>query len=263
MAAAALFKLGAVPLHWWLPDVYEAAAPEVAGFLSTAMKAAAVLLLMRVCALAPDAAFARALPMLGGMTALFGSLFALRQKALQRLLAYSSLAHAGFLILGVGAWCALGRDGSSTAALLLYLAAYAFLSNGAFIFLSASGLKTREQLRGYAGGEPVLAAAFAVLLFSLGGVPPTGGFIAKFVIFWQAIRAGFSAPLILAAISSIVSLSYYLALVRDLYFEAPSGAPAQEGRPVARIAVLVCALGALFMGAAPLLLNQLGAGAGR
>ncbi len=258
MAAAALFKLGAVPLHWWLPDVYEAAAPEVAGFLSTSMKAAAVLFLMRVTALAPNPAFASVLPGLGALTALVGALLALRQERLQRLLAYSSLAHAGLLILGVGAWNELGRDPAAGASLLVYLGAYALMSNGAFAFLKASGLTTRTQLRGYAARSPGLAAAFAVLLFSLAGMPPTGGFIAKLLVFWQAVRASLPVPVVLAGVSSLISLGYYLALVRDAYFEEPEGppAPAPESGSEARIAVLVCAIGALVLGAAPLLLRD-------
>jgi NADH:ubiquinone oxidoreductase subunit 2 (subunit N) len=257
MAAAALFKIGAVPLHWWLPDVYEAAAPEVAGFLSTAMKSAAVLFLMRVVALAPNPAFAPALPWIGAVTALVGAFLALRQERLQRLLAYSSLAHAGLLILGVGAWQALGRDAAAASSLLFYLGAYALLSNGAFVFLKASGLTTRAELRGYAARRPGLAAAFAVLLFALGGVPPTGGFVAKLLIFWQAMRASLTMPLIFAAVSALVSLAYYLALVRDMYLEEPEGAVPADGPALARLAVLICAIGALILGAAPLLLKGL------
>lgn len=257
MAAAALFKIGAVPLHWWLPDVYEAAAPEVAGFLSTSMKAAATLLLMRVTSLAPAPAFAPALPWLGALTALVGAFLALRQERLQRLLAYSSLAHAGLLILGVGAWQALGRDPAAASALLFYLGAYALMSNGVFAFLKASGVETRGRLRGYAAREPGLAAAFAVLLFALGGVPPTGGFLAKLLVFWQALRAPYAVPAALGAVSALVSLGYYLGLVRDMYLEEPEGAAPRGGTMPARLTLLVCAIGALALGAAPLLLTGL------
>lgn len=263
MGTAALFKLGAVPLHWWLPDVYEASAPEVAGFLSTAMKAAAVLFLMRVVALAPHPAFASALPGLGALTALAGAFLALRQERLQRLLAYSSLAHAGLLILGVGAWEALGRGAAPASALLFYLGVYALLSNGAFLFLRASGVETRTELRGYAAKRPALAAAFAVLLFALGGVPPTGGFVAKLLVFWQAVSASLAVPVVLAAVSALVSLGYYLSLVRDMYFEDASGAAPEGGCARAELTVLFCAAGALLLGAAPFLLKGLTAGVWR
>lgn len=257
MAAAALFKIGAVPLHWWLPDVYEAAAPEVAGFLSTSMKAAAVLFLMRVTALAPAPAFAAALSWVGALTALTGAFLALRQERLQRLLAYSSLAHAGMLVLGVGAWQALGFDPAAASSLLFYLGAYALLSNGAFAFIRASGVDTRAGLRGYAAREPGLAAAFAVLLFALGGIPPTGGFVAKLLIFWQALRAAYAVPAALAGVAALVSLGYYLGLVRDMYFEPASDETPRQPLPSARLALLMCAIGALVLGAAPFLLSGL------
>jgi NADH-quinone oxidoreductase subunit N len=257
MAAGALFKIGAVPLHWWLPDVYSAAAPEVTGFLATSMKAAAVLFLMRIVELAPNAAFASALPGLGALTALVGAFMALRQERLQRLLAYLSLSHAGLLVIGVGAWSALGRAPAAAASLLFYLGADALMSNGAFAFLKASGVSTRTELRGYAARRPGLAAAFAVLLFALAGVPPTGGFVAELLIFWQAIHAALAVPIVLGAVAALVSLGYCLGLVRDLYFEEAEGAAPAEGGSPAQIAVLVCAIGALVLGAAPLLMKSL------
>jgi NADH:ubiquinone oxidoreductase subunit 2 (subunit N) len=137
------------------------------------------------------------------------------------------------------------------------------MSNGAFVFLKASGLTTRQELRGYAARSPGLAAAFAVLLFGLGGMPPAVGLLAKLLILWQAVRASLAVPAVLAAFSSLVSLVYYLALVRDAWFEDASGpAPAEGGAPE-RIVVLACALGTLALGAAPLLLKDLAGSAWR
>jgi NADH-quinone oxidoreductase subunit N len=257
MAAGALFKIGAVPLHWWLPDVYSAAAPEVTGFLATSMKAAAVLFLMRIVEAAPNAAFAGALPGIGALTALVGAFLALRQERLQRMLAYLSLSHAGLLVIGVGAWSALGRAPAAAASLLFYLGADALMSNGAFAFLKATGAVTRSDLRGYAARAPGLAAAFAVLLFALAGIPPTGGFVAELLIFWQAVHAALAVPVVLGALAALVSLAYCLGLVRDLYFEDAAGAAPAEGGAPARIVVLVCALGVLILTAAPLLLRGL------
>jgi len=260
MAAGALFKIGAVPLHWWLPDVYSAAAPEVAGFLATSMKAAAVLFLMRVVSLAPDAVFIRALPGVGALTALVGAFFALRQQRLQRLLAYLSLSHAGLLVIGVGAWAVLGRAQAAAASLLFYLAADALMSNGSFAFLKASGAATRADLRGYAAGAPGVAAAFAVLLFALAGIPPTGGFVAELLIFWQAVHAQLAVPIVLGAVAALVSLGYCLSLLRDLYFEEPGAAlAAPQGCAAsgARIVVLVCAIGTMALVFAPLFLRGL------
>ncbi len=255
MAAAALFKLGAFPLHWWLPDAYEAAAPEVSGFLSTAMKSAAVLFLMRLCELAPQARFAAFLPVVGAVTALAGSIMALRQERLQRLFAYSSISNAGLLVLGVGAWAASGRSADGVSSILFFLGAYAFMSNGTFGFLKHSGLETRTQLKGRGPQMPAAAAAFTVLVFALAGIPPTGGFVAKLLLLWRAVDASLLWPAAAAAVSALISLAFYLGLVRDLWFEQPRGSAPKpiHGAPL----VIACALGVLLLGAAPWLMSGL------
>jgi NADH-quinone oxidoreductase subunit N len=257
MGCAALFKLGAVPLHFWLPDVYEACEPEVAAFFSTSMKAAAALLLIRLAALAPASAFAQALPWVGGATVLFGALLALRQQSLQRLLAYSSISHAGFLILGVGAWAALGADRLGARAVFFYLGVYLFMSSGVFLWLKVSGIGTRSALKGYARGRSWSAAALAALLVSLAGIPPTGGFLAKLLVFWDAVKAGLYGPAALAGLGSLVSIAYYLGLIQDLYADEASAAP--QTAP-GGLLVGLCAACAVLLGlapAAPLLLEAL------
>ena len=262
MGAAALFKVGAVPLHFWLPDAYEAAAPEVAGFLSTSMKAAGILLVMRLAALAPASSFARALPAFGALTMVAGALLALRQQKLQRLLAYSSISHAGFVLLGVGSWAAQGATSAGAVAVYFYLAAYVFMSNGVFVFLRVSGLSTRAELRGYAKREPRLAALFAILLLSLGGVPPTAGFLAKLLVLWDAVRAGLYGAALAGGLAALISLGYYLGLIRDAYFEdaageLPEAAAAARHLPSERLVLLACALPAAVLGLAPWLVSGL------
>lgn len=259
MAAAALFKLGAFPLNWWLPDVYEAAAPEVSGFLSTAMKSAAVLFLMRLCELAPEAGFIAWLPAIGAFTALSGSVMALRQERLQRLFAYSSVANAGLLIIGVGAWAASGRSAEGVSALLFFLGAYAFMSNGTFAFIKYSGLETRTQLKGRGASMPAAAAAFTVLLFALGGIPPTGGFMAKLLLLWRAVDASLLWPAAAGAVSALISLAYYLGMTRELWFEkADEAAAVEPGRGA--VLVIACAAGIVLLGAAPWLMSSLAGG---
>jgi NADH-quinone oxidoreductase subunit N len=259
MGTAALFKVGAVPLHFWLPDAYEAAAPELAGFMSTSIKAAGFLLLMRLVALTPLSAFARSLPSLGALTALVGAVTALRQERLQRLLAYSSISHAGLLILGVGAWAAQGALPGGAGAIFFYLAAYVFMSNGSFAFLRVSGITTRTQLRGYGATQPVKAALFSALLLALAGIPPTAGFLAKFLIFWEAVKAGLYVPAAGCGLAALVGLGYYLGLVSDMFFVeagASEAAPPVIAKAGASV-VWACAVPAAVLGLAPWLIGGL------
>jgi NADH-quinone oxidoreductase subunit N len=138
-------------------------------------------------------------------------------------------------------------------ALLFYLGVYAFMSNGTFGFLKHSGLETRAQLKGRGASMPAAAVAFTILLFSLGGIPPTGGFFAKLLVLWRAVDAGLAWPAALAALSALISLAYYLGLIRDLWLEEPHGGVAASGRGGAL--VIACAFGALLLGAAPWLMR--------
>ena len=218
MALAALFKIGAVPWHFWLPDVYEASEPMLSGFLSTSVKAAGVFMLMRLGQYS-QASFVSLLPAIGALTMVFAALAALNQQRLQRLLAYSSLGHAGVLVLGVGAWALLGATEKGALPIFFYLFSYVFMSNGAFFFLELTGVSQWSDLKGLGKKRPVLAFCFAALALSLAGIPPTVGFLAKFLIFWQAFKAGLYVPLIAASLATLVALAYYLRIVREMYFE--------------------------------------------
>ena len=192
-----------------------------AGGPVTSIKSAALFLLMRLASLGPASALAACLPWVGAISALYGSLLALRQVRLQRLLAYSSVSHAGVLVLGVGAWAAQRCEPAAAAPLFFYGLVYLFMSNGAFLFLRHSGLSQRGDAAGYGKMRPIPAALFAVLLLSLAGIPPTGGFLAKLLIFWEAVKAGLYLPVAMAALASLVGLGYYLGLVRDMFFDEP------------------------------------------
>ncbi len=218
MAIAALFKIGAVPWHFWLPDVYEASEPMLSGFLSTSVKAAGVFLLMRLGQYS-QGSFISLLPAIGALTMLVAAFAALNQTRLQRLLAYSSLGHAGVLVLGVGAWLLLGANEKNALPIFFYLFSYVFMSNGAFFFLELTGVSEWKDLRGLGKTRPVLAFCFAALALSLAGIPPTAGFLAKFLIFWQAFKAGLYVPLIAASFATLAALVYYLRIVREMYLE--------------------------------------------
>ncbi len=254
MAVAALLKIGAVPLHFWLPDVYEASAPELAGFFSTAFKAAGILFLLRLLQLPPvlSEGMQLALPWISAVTMTVGNFLALRQSSLARLLAYSSIAHVGYLLLGVWAWTRDGRP--LPGSILLYLAAYLFMSTGAFAALRLSGLKRWEQLRGYGARSPWLAGFMALMLLSLASIPPTGGFLAKFFIFWDALRAQGAGWVWVAAFNSLVGIGYYFSWIKAMAFDP---ADEQAAPPAPKLSLRQqgllwgCAVPTLFLGVWP------------
>ncbi|MDE2293739.1 MAG: NADH-quinone oxidoreductase subunit N, partial [Elusimicrobia bacterium] len=254
MAAAALFKLGAFPFMFWLPDAYEAAETELAAFMATAVKAAAALLLMRVLSLGSGPIESRALPVLAVLTMTVGNLLALRQKDLQRLLAWSSVAHAGYLVAAIWAWRRLGGAPSAAATVYLYLAVYLVSSGGAFLTLKAAGLRRRDDLAGLGARAPLAATLLVVFLLALGGVPPTGGFLAKFFVLWDLWRAGSPALAAAVALNSLIGLGYYMSLVRAVAVDDPLPEPRGVGgtaRWGLRAAVLACAAAALCSGVLP------------
>ena len=254
MAAGALFKLGAFPFMFWLPDAYESAEAELAAFMATAVKAAGVLMLMRVLSLGAGVLETLALPALAAATMTFGNIMAFRQKDLQRLLAWSSVAHAGYLIAAVWAWRRLGGHSYAAATVYLYLLLYLAASAGAFLAFKAAGARTRDDLPGLGQRAPLAAGLLVVLLLALGGVPPTGGFTAKLFVLWDLWRAG--SPLLAAAVAfnSLLGLGYYVGLLRTMTLDpgpvGPSG-PGACPRLGLRAAALACAGLALVSGILP------------
>jgi NADH-quinone oxidoreductase subunit N len=228
-----LFKIAAVPFHMWAPDAYEAAPTPVTGLMAAGIKVAAVGGLVRLLGAVfadPGLALGHAgwVRMLGGVafvTMTWGNLAALRQENVKRMLAYSSIAHAGYLLIGL---VALGQkvDGAQPA-VLLYLAAYAFTTLGVFAVVAWVGRRGDERLlvrdwAGLARTRPAVALAMTVLLLSLAGVPPTGGFFGKFYVFRAAMQSPDLVWLVVAAVlNSLVSVYYYLRIVVAMYFRDP------------------------------------------
>jgi NADH-quinone oxidoreductase subunit N len=228
-----LFKIAAVPFHMWAPDAYEGAPTPVTGLMASGIKVAAVGGLVRLLGSAfanPGLALGHAgwVRVLGGIafaTMTWGNLAALRQENVKRMLAYSSIAHAGYLMIGL---VALGQkvDGAQPA-LLVYLAAYAATTLGVFTVVAWVGRRDDERLlirdwAGMARTRPAVALAMTVLLLSLAGVPPTGGFFGKFYVFRAAMQSPDLAWLVVAAVlNSLVSVYYYLRIVVAMYFRDP------------------------------------------
>lgn len=254
LVASALFKLGAFPFMFWLPDAYEGAEAELAAFMATGVKAAGALMLMRLLPFAAGPLESYVIPWAAVLTMAIGNLMALRQRDLQRLLAWSSVAHAGYILAALWAWRRLGGSPAASATVALYLFLYLAASGGAFLSLKASGAVRREDLPGLAARSPLAAFLLAVFLLSLGGVPPTGGFVAKFFVLWDLWRAGSPALAASVALASLVGLGYYVSLVRALAIDpAPGWAQGSGAVPRwgLRAAVLACAAVTLATGVMP------------
>ena len=243
------FKVSAVPFHMWAPDAYQGAPTLVTGFMSTAVKAAAFAAFARVFLSALEPLRDHWIPILAaiaGVTMILGTVVAVAQSSVKRMLAYSSIAHAGYLLLGLVAANAAGKT-----AVLFYVVGYAVTTLGAFGVLAALSTHDRphDDVRDFAGlgrERPGLAAILTIFLLSLGGFPPTVGFIAKWAVFGAAVQAGQYALAVLGVLTSVVSVFFYLRIVVMMYMspdKAPNHRPAV---PVVAFAGLLFALAAIF-----------------
>ncbi|MBN2578665.1 MAG: NADH-quinone oxidoreductase subunit N [Pirellulales bacterium] len=254
------FKLAAFPFHFWIPDVFEGATAEVAAFISVASKAAALGLLVRLAGAfvgVPDARqfLVVLVSLLAAVTCTFGNLAAYGQNNLKRLLAYSTIAHAGYMMMPVAAMIALaGGQGSpdaplseaqkAVAALLVYLGIYLFMNLAAFAGVAfMRNVAHSEDLRDYAGlvhSSPGFTVCMAIVMFSLLGIPPLSGFTAKWTIFLALVSAKLWTLLAIGVLNTVLSLFYYLRVVKVMTLDAP---PADRAAP--RIP-LTSAAGAYF-----------------
>ena len=248
------FKLSLAPFHFWAPDTYEGAPTPVAGFLSTASKAAgfAVLARLFITTFGSTAEqWQMVLAILAVITMTLGNLVALAQKNIKRLLAYSSISHAGYALLGVIAASELGI--SST---VYYLLAYILTNLAAFGIIVAVGKTVgSDDIRAYDGlsrRSPYLALAMLVAFLSLSGMPPFGGFIAKFLVFFAAIQAGWTWLVVVGIINSIIGVYYYLTVMKYVYLYRMEGEdepahPILMTRPYL-IAISVLTVGIILVG---------------
>ena len=256
------FKVSAVPFHMWTPDAYEGAPAVVTGFMSTGVKAAAFAAFARVFLSAFEPFKADWAPLLWGIAAatmIVGTVVGVAQSNVKRMLAYSSIAHGGYLLVAIVAANQMGK-----AALLFYLASYAVTNLVAFGVVALVGTRQRanDELRDFAGlwqSHPVLAGLMTVSLLSLGGLPPTIGFIGKWYVFSAAVSAGYYGLAIIGVLTSVVSVFFYLRLVVMMYMtERTAPSPAQVFAPgLAALAVAVAAI--LYLGILPTRLLDLAA----
>lgn len=248
------FKIAAVPFHMYVPDVYEGAPTAVTAFLAVASEAAGVAALLRV--------FLGAMPhiqvdwtvlfwILSALTMTIGNVVAMAQRNIKRMLAYSGIAHIGYVLIGFVAGTELGIS-----AVLLYVLVYAFMTAGAFamvILLRTEAVKGDliEDFAGLGQAKPVAAAAMLVFLLSLTGIPPTAGFVGKFYLFGAAISAGYVWLALIGVVNTAISLFYYMRVAMVMYMqEAPTGVAVSSSRPL-YLALAFAVLGTLIIGVYP------------
>ncbi|MDE3165320.1 MAG: NADH-quinone oxidoreductase subunit N [Acidobacteriota bacterium] len=250
------FKVSAAPFQIWAPDVYQGAPTPVSAFLSAGPKAAAFAVFLRIFYTAFEPIGARWEPLVWGAALLsmcIGNFAALLQTNVKRMLAYSSIAHAGYVLVAITA-----RSGDGAAALMFYMAAYALMNIGAFAavaYLSGKGDRfvNVEDFKGLAKKQPMAAALFTIFLLSLIGVPLTGGFFGKFYIFRAALESHLVWLTVLGLLNSAVAAYYYLRILVMMYMHEPSEA-SETVEPLSaglRLALVLPALGTLVLGIFP------------
>jgi NADH-quinone oxidoreductase subunit N len=260
------FKLAVVPFHMWTPDVYQGAPTAVTAFMAVASKAASFAAFLRVFVEGLGgmrADWSNLFVVLCVITLVLGNVVAIVQTNIKRMLAYSSIAHAGYALIGlVAAGRAAGESGgtSGIASVMLYLAFYAFMTLGAFavIAMFRKGGLEGEDIDDYAGlakRQPVAALMMLVFMVSLAGIPPTAGFLGKFYVFMAAVEAGLSWLAAVALIFAAVSAYYYMRVVMSMYMREPEAGVIDSPRLVTSPAlsiVLACAVaGVILLGLYP------------
>jgi len=254
------FKIAAVPFHSWVPDVYQGAPTPVTAFFSVAPKAAGFAVMLRIFTYGFSSLdhLATVFWVLAVLTMTIGNVMALRQDNVKRMLAYSSIAHAGYVLVALAVG---GADAVSAA--IFYLSAYTMFNLGAFAVIglleTRSGTESNfSELAGLSKAQPSLAAALALFMFALAGFPPTVGFFGKFYIFSAAVRADLIWLTVIGVMNSFVSVYYYLRVVKVSYFDRFDGAfeKAKFG-PSIVVALVLAALGTIGLGLFPHQLLQL------
>jgi NADH-quinone oxidoreductase subunit N len=254
LAVGFAFKVAAVPFHMWTPDVYQGAPTPVTAYMSAATKVAAFAALIRVFDVSFHPLISDWTPfmwVLSAVTMVVGSVIAIAQTDVKRMLAYSSIAHAGFILTGV---TAATSDGVSAA--LFYLVAYATMIVGAFgvvMLVSVRG-EDRTALTSYAGlarRSPMLAGLLTLFLLSLAGLPPTAGFIAKVGVFEAAVRAGHWSLVLIAVVASVVAAFFYLRVIVLMYVQDPEDLSVPRASPIPGLALVSPAVLTLLFGVFP------------
>jgi NADH-quinone oxidoreductase subunit N len=247
------FKIAAFPFHMWVPDTYEAASTPFVAWLSVAPKAAGFIVIFRLYLEGVGDRVLFWVPAAAGLatvTIIGGNLMAIPQQNVKRLLAYSGVAHIGYMLVGFAAVSANG-----TAMMLFYLVAYLFGNMGAFLVVEAvaqaEGSEAISAYRGLAQRSPILALSMLLFLLSLGGIPFVAGFWAKLYVFWAAAEQGLYWLVLVGAVLTVVALFYYLLVARRMYIDAPERREPIPVAPLLSFCIFVCVLGIVLIGIYP------------
>jgi NADH-quinone oxidoreductase subunit N len=248
------FKVASVPFHMWTPDVYQGAPTPVTAFMAVGPKAAAFAAFFRVFTTAmPELAptWEVLLSIIAVTTMFVGNLGAIMQTNIKRLLAYSSISHAGYILIAI-----IAKGSLATSALLFYMLSYTFMTFGAFSIVILLGRAGKEnlELEDYSGlgfKAPLLGLAMSVFLLSLGGLPPLAGFVAKFYIFQAALNEGYVTLVVLAALNSAISLYYYLKVIVFMYMKEPKGDFQISLTPITLLIIIIGLIGTVQLGLFP------------
>jgi NADH-quinone oxidoreductase subunit N len=247
------FKVSAVPFHMWTPDVYEGAPTPVTAFFAAAPKVAGIAMFVRAAVMAfpgITSQWQQIVVFVAIASMALGSFAAIGQRNFKRLMAYSSIGHMGFALVGLAAGTSEGVQG-----VLVYIAIYVTMTLGVFAVIlsmrrSTGMVETIDQLAGLAQTQPTMAFFLAMLLFSLAGVPPLAGFFAKFYVFLAAIKAGLYALAVIGVVTSVIGAYYYLAIVKIMYFDEPAAKFEQMPYEL-RVVLAICGLFNIFFFAYP------------
>ena len=247
------FKIAAFPFHMWVPDTYEAASTPFVAWLSVAPKAAGFVVMFRLYLEGVGDAVLLWVPAAAGLAAITiiaGNLMAIPQQNIKRLLAYSGIAHIGYMLVG---FAAVSADG--VAMMLFYLVAYLFGNMGAFFVVEtvaqSDGSEAIAAYRGLAQRSPVLALCMLLFLLSLGGIPFVAGFWAKLYVFWAAAERGMYWLVLVGAILTVVALFYYLLVAKRMYIDAPERPQPVPVSPFLAFSILICVAGVVGLGIYP------------
>lgn len=263
------FKVAAFPFHQWAPDVYNGAPTIVTGFMSSAGKAAALTAFIIVAntlifsnasnelLMKYSTMFQSIMAAIAACTMIIGNITALVQTNVKRMLAYSSVAHAGYLLMGIVANSSLGWTG-----IIFYSLAYILMQSGAFVILSIfeKNEQSNLEIKNFAGlskTHPVLAAMMSIFMLSLAGIPPFAGFFGKYYLFVAAVNSGFTWLTIIAVIASIVSMYYYIGLILSMYFKENEADEMTGTTGLAAISIFIAIGGLLLFGLFPSLITEI------